>query len=95
MTTKNVFLCLDCGIDTGEIDHYYMIHDELWLSVNPNSEGMLCYPCLEERLGRKLTYDDFKDVPLTYEPSFLLPFLHYIECGEVASLVDIFYLQRQ
>lgn len=38
--------------------------------VLPGSDkSIICYPCMEKALGRKLTYDDLigKDVPLNME----------------------------
>lgn len=55
------FLCLDCYVHTGLIKHYYTLHDELWKQANPDIDGMLCWKCLEVRLGRPLTPDDFDD----------------------------------
>ena len=57
------FLCRDCGIDTNEIGEYYMVRDKVWgaaAGIPPNG-GMLCVACLERRLGRQLTRDDFPD----------------------------------
>jgi hypothetical protein len=51
--------CLDCGVDTLEIGDYYMLHDELWLEANPDDDGMLCFDCVETRLGRRLVPADF------------------------------------
>ncbi|WP_234795582.1 hypothetical protein [Mycobacteroides saopaulense] len=58
--------CMDCGVDTDNIDgqghdEYYMIHDDLWLSINLDRSGYLCIACVEERLGRHLTPADFTD----------------------------------
>ena len=53
------FLCVDCGKDThgGE---YYMVWDEVWEASGMTPDGgMLCLPCLERRIGRHLTPDDF------------------------------------
>jgi hypothetical protein len=58
------FLCLDCKIDTAELDEYYLVRDEVWREANPQGDGMLCISCLEKRLGRELTHDDFAFVPL-------------------------------
>jgi hypothetical protein len=58
------FACLDCGVDTGRINEYYMVTDEAWLSANPLEDGMLCIGCLEGRLGRRLTPEDFTRCPL-------------------------------
>ena len=55
MKDRSSLLCLDCGVDTIAIDEYYMVTHELWA----NSDGMLCIGCLEKRLGRELTPDDF------------------------------------
>lgn len=41
-----------------------MVHDEVWLEANPKGRGMLCIGCLELRLGRLLTKDDFTDAPV-------------------------------
>jgi hypothetical protein len=60
--------CMDCGIDTmpgrkkavaaGRCD-YYMVHDEIWEQAGAGDDANLCVGCLEQRLGRKLTTDDF------------------------------------
>lgn len=59
------FLCLDCSLDTVD-SNYYMVHSQLWLSVAPD-KGMLCIPCLEKRIGRQLTKDDFTECLLNEE----------------------------
>lgn len=41
-----------------------MVHDEVWETANPKRKGMLCIGCLELRLGRLLTKDDFTDAPV-------------------------------
>ena len=41
-----------------------MVHDALWLKANPTDSGMLCIGCLEVRLGRTLTSEDFTDAPI-------------------------------
>ncbi|WP_157083916.1 hypothetical protein [Millisia brevis] len=51
--------CLDCRTNMLEIDEYFMVHDDLWLSVVPDRVGHLCIGCLEGRLGRRLTPSDF------------------------------------
>lgn len=58
------FHCLDCAVNTSEIDEYYMVHDHIWLYANPDDYGMLCISCLEERLGRMLRPSDFTDAPV-------------------------------
>lgn len=54
------YKCMDCGVDTSVIDEYYMVQHELWKSV-AERDGMLCIGCLEKRLDRKLTPNDFID----------------------------------
>jgi hypothetical protein len=55
------FRCLDCGIDIGGAD-YYMVHDDVWAESGlGKDDGMLCRRCLAQRLGRRLTPDDFTD----------------------------------
>jgi hypothetical protein len=60
------FACMDCGVCTNCNSEYYMVHDEVWYSViTAMDKGhMLCIGCLEARLGRLLTKDDFTDAPV-------------------------------
>lgn len=63
------FACLDCGKDTLELGEYYMVHNEVWLSVVKSTRaGMLCIGCLEDRLGRQLTPKDFTEFPINAMP---------------------------
>lgn len=57
-------LCLDCGEHTILKGEYYMVHNEIWNTVNRRDSGMLCIECLEDRLGRKLTKEDFTGAPI-------------------------------
>ena len=59
MVSRAKFLCVDCDKDTGKSGEFYFIHTELWLSVMPTINGMLCLDCLESRLGRMLNPSDF------------------------------------
>jgi len=65
------FECLDCGVNTLHTDEYYMIHDELWLRVNPKRKGMMCIGCVEARLERELTPEDFTAAPINGESFWL------------------------
>jgi hypothetical protein len=56
--------CLDCGIITTTTNNDYMLHNELWVKINPLIDGRLCIPCAERRLGRPFVPDDLPDVPL-------------------------------
>lgn len=58
------FICHGCGIDTREISEYYMVQDAIWLKAFPHGSGMLCIGCLEDRIGRTLTSEDFIDAPI-------------------------------
>ena len=67
MSSKNnrtKWICLDCQIDTGKIYEHYFIDTKTWLSVVDSIEGMLCVGCLENRLKRKLTKEDFPKVTI-------------------------------
>jgi hypothetical protein len=67
------FGCMDCGCDTRDNEHYYMVADGLWRSVNPKMDGMLCLPCLENRLGRSLYARDFQDSRINIEQALVCP----------------------
>jgi hypothetical protein len=56
--------CMDCGVNTLEKNNYYMLNDEIWKKIHPIDMGMLCIPCAERRLGRKLNASDFTDAPI-------------------------------
>ena len=62
--SRKKFKCLDCGVDTGKILEHYFIHLSVWLQVHNSKTGMLCIGCLENRLGRKLTSEDFPPVSI-------------------------------
>jgi hypothetical protein len=57
------FHCVDCGECTLSSGEYYRVDNELWAAsgLGPN-DGMLCLHCLERRIGRELTLDDFTAV---------------------------------
>jgi hypothetical protein len=65
-----MFKCSDCGDCTQCTDEYYMVEDEVWYSaITARSKpAILCIGCLESRLGRLLTKDDFSDAPLNSMP---------------------------
>src|SRR5690348_10334398 len=57
------WLCLDCGRNTFEgNEDYYFLKDRLWRKLVPREQrhGMICRACIERRLGRRLTAEDFK-----------------------------------
>jgi hypothetical protein len=55
--------CQFCGVDTVEIGEWYWVTDAVWDRYGP-PEGCACIGCLEERMGRRLTPDDFPDFPI-------------------------------
>lgn len=64
---KDICICIDCDVNTMDIDEYYMLKEEVWLSIVPEDKGMLCIKCVEQRLGRKLAPEDFSYCPLNEE----------------------------
>jgi hypothetical protein len=65
--------CMDCRVDTEKNGEYYMVHHELWYSINRRCRGKLCLLCVERRLGRDLTSADFLDAPINSIQAELCP----------------------
>lgn len=65
-----MFKCYDCGMCTDCSAEYYMVKDDVWYSaVTARSKpSILCIGCLERRIDRLLTKDDFSAVPLNEMP---------------------------
>lgn len=57
------FKCVDCSTNTHAIDEYYMVKDPVWKEAGM-TKGMLCIGCLETRLRRELTFEDFTPAPI-------------------------------
>jgi hypothetical protein len=60
--------CADCRWNTLALGEWYAVRDDVWEQAcrrepRPAWE-ILCIGCLEERLGRRLTPDDFIDAPV-------------------------------
>ena len=55
------FPCQDCTIDVYKSDGVFMLEDNIWNSIYPSTDGFLCIKCIEKRLGRELTKEDFND----------------------------------
>jgi len=49
------FTCQDCGDPNYNM---YMVNDDIWKKYG-NKYDTLCMDCLEKRMGRNLTKDDF------------------------------------
>ena len=58
---KRKWLCMDCKENTSSMREHYFVKLEVWLAAHPSEQGMLCIGCLETRLGRRLTGEDFTD----------------------------------
>lgn len=67
--------CDDCGEDTDKINEYYMVKDEIWEKAGASEwpewvkelkedPDLLCIGCLEKRIGRQLTKQDFAECPV-------------------------------
>lgn len=61
-------LCEGCGVDTFEIDEYYMVQFDIWKTVVPEEyqAGLLCIGCLEGYLGEELISEHFTEAPVNY-----------------------------
>lgn len=66
MTYGEPMPCHDCGLDVADSgDYWYMVWDEVWAETGLDpDDGFLCVPCIERRLGRALTPDEFNDAPI-------------------------------
>jgi len=55
------FYCKDCGNDISiwGIAEWFMVSDKVWEASGAGKEDDLCVGCLEKRMGRKLSPDDF------------------------------------
>jgi hypothetical protein len=51
--------CFGCGQDAFAMGEDFYVHDDLWRTYGV--EGVLCIGCLETRMDRKLTPEDFYD----------------------------------
>jgi hypothetical protein len=60
--------CNDCRWCTLLLGEFYMVHDHVWKQASKSEPKanlrFLCIGCLEERLDRMLTADDFTDCKL-------------------------------
>jgi hypothetical protein len=55
--------CFECGRPCYD---WYMVRNHVWAQVAPGAKrrGVLHFSCLEKRLGRLLTEDDFTRMPI-------------------------------
>ena len=67
MSEEVVNPCIDCGEST--YHEFFMVTEEVWAAAKlsepadqyERQEQFLCVPCLEKRLGRELSPDDFSE----------------------------------
>jgi hypothetical protein len=52
--------CVDCSENTS-YEHYFVTNDVWMEQAKMGEAGMLCVPCLELRIGRRLGPADFTD----------------------------------
>jgi hypothetical protein len=53
-------MCKDCPTEIFVDVNMVMVKDELWMKICDNKEDALCDCCMEKRLKRKITQEDFK-----------------------------------
>jgi hypothetical protein len=53
--------CGDCDVNVAAGGERYMVRDEVWPIHHDG--GLQCIGCLEARIGRRLTPEDFTDCP--------------------------------
>ena len=59
-------MCVGCGQST--LGEFYRLRDHIWAGANCNATGAeLCIGCVDERLGRRLTREDFDNVPANFD----------------------------
>lgn len=75
---ENSDQCLQCLGDGLAPANYYMVHDALWeVATLPHERDcVLCWACLEQRLGRCLTEQDLTLAPVNLFPHFLMKIRH-------------------
>lgn len=56
---RQPMVCAHCKGAIHIDDDYYMVHDKVWRQAMPTYKGHLHVSCLERRLGRFLTIEDF------------------------------------
>ena len=69
---KHICPCKDCGKDVRNPKDMYMLEDNLWKQLGLKPGDFLCIDCLEKRLGREITQDDLKVLPINYFNTWLV-----------------------
>ena len=61
------FNCVECGVNTLEINEYYMLKNNTW-DLAGVKQGMLCVSCFEALSNITLTRADFTDYAINTAP---------------------------
>lgn len=70
---------------------YYMLKDDIWKQITKDSPAhMLCIGCVEYRLGRKLTKEDFAQVPINS-----LDYQFIIRTERLKNRLDIGFIEAE
>lgn len=56
--------CLDCGINTCNVNYSRMLKADVRQQVIPESEALVCWACIETRLGRKVRTEELDETAL-------------------------------
>ena len=68
MTISVGIYCADCGVSLKHIFEYdFKLKPEIWLRFAKSSE-FLCIGCIEKRLNRRLTINDFSNNYINSKP---------------------------
>ena len=70
------FVCHACGENP---DSHIILIDELWDLVSDYKRELLCLPCIEKNLGRKVYVEDLKDAPINFTIKLLLNRINELE----------------
>ncbi len=68
---QNEYICIKCQ-QPFKGRHHYMVTNEVWTAARCAPDWLVHLWCLEEWLGRKITSEDFTDVPLNEQVRFFL-----------------------
>ena len=63
--------CKDCNLEYWWWGHMVMVNDKLWDKICDDYHDHICSECMEERLGRGITTDDFMEPNLPCNNSWL------------------------
>ena len=76
--------------------HWYIVYPDVWAAAGLKfTDGCWCIPCLERRLGRVLTVDDFPPAPINDPDEYDdIPYLHALKLELAERHPDGDWLQR-